>query len=176
MHPMLQRCIDWLMRDIRAKRALKRAKAITGQRPERAALQELFTYLRPELFTAYKVHSGASTRMAVWTPNIDAYTSKLKEATALVAREQAVRPTWVGDAPHRDVSVDRFLESHDGYYVDQFKAVSEFRSAVLALCHALQPSDHLQYGVYEHNLRMLTRLLVNLRAVGIALMEVSYQN
>lgn len=157
------------------KTLIEQARQTPATAPARHITLELLQQLIPESFVAYQVYTGAATRMQALARNIEAYTILLKAAYTEVANERAMTdPKWAALTPH-ELSVDRFLVTEDGYYVDQIKAVQAFRSAGIDLCNALAPADQASSGVYEHNLRSLTKLLVNLRAVAVALLQVSQE-
>jgi hypothetical protein len=137
----------------------------------------LFTLdkLNPTVFSLYQVDAGESVFIRPHFENIDLYAEKLREASMLIARGKAIKNTWVPKEGQR-MCVDNFLVSNDGYYLDSFKAVERFKENAIKLCHGLAKSDDAEYGVDEHNLRMLSKLLVNIRETTEALIRVSEMN
>lgn len=150
----------------------KSAAQLTEHQPSRKVCETLFNELRPEQFKAYNPFHGSSHALSPLYPGIETYTAKMKELTRLIKQDRSIPPDW-NDSTPVDTVVDRFFVSNDGFYLDVIKAVSDFKEAGLQLCIAMQPADTETHGVYEHNLRMLTKLFVNMRHTATALMTVS---
>ena len=153
----------------------RRKKEVVETRPaptKRQLCQEWLHSLDPELFKQYRVGLGLATPILAFYPNIDRYTQKLKEAALILRDHQLITPEWVKVQPVQ-MSLDRFLNSDDGFYQDPVKVVERFRVEALSLCAALEESDNATYGSAEHNLRMLTKLLTNLNDIVIKLVGVS---
>jgi hypothetical protein len=142
------------------------------QQPNRLLVYALLKQLNPQLFERYSGSQGQVRHLQVYYPTIDAYVRALGEASQLVMTDQPIPHDWLKPELHR-VSLDRFLTSADGYYLNPRHAVERFQTVALQLCEALEASDEVTYGVPEHNLRMLTRVLVNLQSLTTALIEVS---
>lgn len=139
-----------------------------------ACLDEL-EKLNPDLFSLYQVDSGEQTFITPQFPNIDLYADRLKEAASLINRGKPIKNIWVPKEGHR-MNVDTFMVTKDGFYLDNYKAVERFKEHAIAMCIALEKSDTEQFGVYEHNLRMLTKLLTNVQDVTVALNHVGEMN
>jgi hypothetical protein len=142
------------------------------QHPNRLLVYGLLKQLNPQLFDRYLGVQGQVRHLQVYYPTIDAYTRALGEASQLAMTDQPIPPEWLKTDLQR-VSVDRFLTSADGYYLNPRHAVERFQTVALQLCEAMEASDEVTYGVPEHNLRMLTRVFVNLQSLVAALIEVS---
>lgn len=150
----------------------KETSQLTEHQPSRKLCEALFTELSPAQFKEYEPYVGGSHAMSPLYPGIELYTAKMKELTRLVKQDRTIPPDW-NDAVMLDTVVDRFFVSTDGYYLDIIKAVTDYKEAGLQLCIAMTPSDTETYGVHEHNLRMLTKLFVNMRHTTTALINVS---
>lgn len=160
----------------RIKRLLKEQLTVPANKPSRQVCRALIKELHEELFRFYKPAMG-KTRMGVFLyPNIDLYTVKLREYYHLVVREKPIPNDWSEGLQEVHTSVDWFLTSADGFYLNVELAVSQFRQAALLLLEALAQADDVDYGVYEHNFRMLSKLFINLRSVTEDLIAVSITN
>lgn len=141
---------------------------------KRLQCAELLKGLGDDAFANYRPVFGLGAVLTVAYPTIDLYTAKLHEAATLVREEKAIKPDWSSPL-ELEVTVDAFLTSSDGYYLDNQAAVTQFKRAAGDLLDALESSDYVTHGLPEHNLRMLTKLLVNLQPIIAALIEVSAQ-
>lgn len=135
----------------------------------------LLERLNPDQFSLYHFDHGVGVFFQTPYATIDKYAEKLKEASQIVRREKVISPGWVESNLSR-VSVDGFLTSTEGFYLDNALAVKRFRDYALELCVAMEPADEAEYGVYEHNERMLTKLMNNIQLTTEALIEVSLMN
>jgi hypothetical protein len=164
-----------LYRALRYQYLAHKFDGLSPLKPNRAACEITINELQSSFFQSYAPVIGASTFLHTYFPTIDAYTLALKELARQVKEERAIQPDWL-TTPSQTVSVDRFLISGDGFYQDPVRAIEEFRQAGINLCQSMKESDTEEVGVYEHNLRMLTKLFINLRLVAWDLIKVSLTN
>lgn len=165
----------YLFRIMRYQQILKESSLLSDKLPQRKLCIALLNELSEEHFFSYKPTNGKSVRNDFLYPSIDLYSRKMKEFTRYIKEEKAIPPDWYTELITQQ-SVDQFLSSSDGYYVDVPKAITQFRQAGLQLCEALKESDTATYGIYEHNLRILTKLFVNLRHIAKDLINISLTN
>lgn len=138
----------------------------------RKMCEELLHELSVEHFSSYMPSNGLCISIATHYSNIEQYTQKLVEFAKYIERERIIQADWVL-VQETVLSIDRFLISSDGYYLDVVKAILDFKTAGLQLCMFMERSDVELSGYYEHSLRMLTKLLINLRLVTTKLIEAS---
>lgn len=139
--------------------------------PDRVKVLRLLSKLEPERYSVYTSATGQGQILEVPYAHIDLYSAALAEAYELVCTDRPVPPEWCKPVLTR-VSLDRFLTSSDGYYLDPRQAVRRFKEKATHLCEALEASDDAAYGLPEHNLRMLTRLLINLQHLTSELLKI----
>ena len=169
----------WLKRIyycMRYKRLQHTLNALPQHKPNRAVCEALIKELQSTFFRMYHPNQGIGTGVTPLFKTIDAYTQKLKELSRLIKDQKPIPPDWSEGTNASRITVDRFLTSADGYYLDVVKAVAEFQAASLNFCQLMEESDTATHGVYEHNLRILTKLFINLRFVTQQLIEVSLTN
>jgi hypothetical protein len=161
------------------KYQLEGLRRLFGSAPQRLRTQPsrlkcllLLRQLQPEQFSSYSARVGQTVMITVPYPHLEQYTSNLREASQMVQQDRTIPADWPSIAEHR-LSLDRFLTSADGYYLQPQDSVEQFKNMATQLCEAMEASDEIAYGVPEHNLRMLTRLLINLESLTAALIEVS---
>jgi len=140
--------------------------------PNRKLCETLLKELNSNKLTNYSVSVGLSITIQPLYPDIETYIKKLKEAVVIIKYDKKIPREW-GIAESRSMTLDHFLITSDGYYVDVPKAVEIFKEAGIKLCEIMEESDTAQYGVPEYNLRMLTNLFINLREITKKLIEVS---
>lgn len=145
-----------------------------GPVPQRVqTLTQLYRF-QPERYQHYSATQGQGRILSVPWPTLDEYTAALAEAAQTVRDDRPISPDWY---PREivQVSLDRFLTSKDGFYLDPPEAVAKFKHVAVQLCEAMESSDELTYGLPEHNLRMLARVLINLQSLTIQLAEAAEQ-
>lgn len=142
------------------------------KKPDRALCAELLRKVSPVQFEYYVSMLGMSRLITVSYARIDNYTAALNELATLVEHDGVVSREMLRYEEHL-VSFDRFLTSGDGYYLQPSAAVEKFRKAALRLCEAMESSDYTTYGPAEHNLRMLSRMFLELQMLARQMIEVS---
>ena len=164
----------WFTKQIQVWRAqfANRKKGVSHPPTKRMQCAEQLRRLTPERFIHYRPASGLGVKLSVCYPNIDVYARHLREIALLVESGGAVSPTQVKDADHV-LTLDRFLTSADGYYLEVVPVVTQFKAHALHLCEALEAADYTTHGLPEHNLRMLTKLFSNVLLLATHLNEVS---
>lgn len=151
-----------------------RAAELPTNRPHRQLCLELLERLDAQRFKHYHPSQGLSETIATPYTTIDAYTRQLKELAGQLKQERILGPDWAS-GELTIMSVDRFFVSIDGYYLNIVDAVEEFQKAAITVCELMEASDEAEFGTPEHNLRMLTKLFINLRMVATKLTEISLQ-
>lgn len=156
----------------RFRQAQMAMKTISNHKPERRLCESLLYTLQPRNFERYKPSAGLAVQIAPLYPNVDSYTKHLKDIANLAVQEKPIDAALLSSETI-SVSVDRFLVTADGFYTPPVRAIENFQIAGLRLCNAMMRADTDEAGIYEHNLRVLTKLLINLRLVTFKLIEVS---
>ena len=142
------------------------------KKPNRLLCEELFDQLSVDAFGSYNTHTGLETTLIVPYPNIEQYTNKLKEIVLLLEQKRIIS-TEQFNTLKTELSVDKFLISDDGFYINIELAILNFKNIGLKLCQLMKESDTATYGYYEHSFRMLTNIFVNIRIVTTLLISVS---
>jgi hypothetical protein len=159
----------------RAKR-LQRAVAKTSTlNPNRQLCEAILKEIQPQNFLRYSPQMGMAMRFTTIYPNVEVYVQKLQDFARLIQQEQLIPPE-LSLVEEIDMPVDRFFVSSDRYYIDPSRAVAQLKVAGLQLCELMKNSDTETEGYYEHNLRMLTKLFINLQGVSLALVNVSLKS
>lgn len=169
---------SWLRRWVlgyRYRQIAVQAHAVSIHKPDRKLCAQLLMLLEPQQFEHYRAAMGQATTVSVLYAPIERYTQRLRETAAQVQQGKPIEAGWIA-FEETTISIDRFLVSADGYYMLPAAAVANFKGAATRLCQLLEPADSETAGLYEHNLRVLTRLFVNLRVLTLALLEVSVSN
>lgn len=151
-----------------------RHQAIPEKKPHRKTCEEILTVLNPEKFLGYQPHYGCTVKMSEDIGNLEAFTKRILETSALVLKEQPVPSGWMR-ADEVSVPFDRLFVATGGYYLEVVATVAKFKTAGLRLCELMRESDTATHGLHEHNFRMLSRLFVQLREVSTCLVQVSFE-
>lgn len=143
--------------------------------PQRVLAAKMLAEIDSTRFGDYHSSSGESTPLSAPDKCMDDYIERIKSVTKIVQKEAAL-PSIDISPEMKELTVDSFLVSADGYYLDAEKAIERFKQAGLNLCQAMEPSDTAEYGVYEHNRRIASKLFTNIREVAKTMVEVSLTN
>lgn len=108
----------------------------------------------------YDVFAADATDIEPLYPKIDVYTRHLNDFDLLVRNDKVVKVLWLQVTPIK-TNVDLFFVDSEGFYMDPFTAMVAFHDAARNLCENLVKGEGLEFGVQEHNLRILTNLLNN---------------
>jgi hypothetical protein len=152
---------------------LAQAAQLSPTNPSRALTEQLLQLLDPTDFASSNPDAAQAVFMQSLKPTAEQYSEFVSRCCALIQDERAIPASWITENDTSVyISVDRFLISPDGYYVDQQSAVVKLREQGLRLLGALAAADNESVGTPAHNLRLLTKVLANLRAVTVALHQV----
>jgi len=168
------RLTKWFLRG----RFNRTKKQIENQRElmnERGRCTVMLNEITTAQFALYHVSSGNAYTVKVPERSIDGYIERLRKARTTVHLDRILNANdfnW--DAV--TVTVDEFFISSDGYYQDVEKAVERLKKAALDLCAESEKTDDAEYGIHEHNRRLLTKLFINLQELSEALIDVSLTN
>ncbi|BDD79566.1 hypothetical protein [Burkholderia phage FLC9] len=144
-------------------------------KPNRKLCAELLVLLDPQQYKKYDPHYGRTVTLSAEISNLEAFTKKLQDASAMVIRDYRIPNDWVR-TDEVVVPFDKLFIDSGGFYITDFtQAVSKFKTAASRLCELMEASDDATHGIHEHNLRMLSRLFVQLRDVTTSMVEVSLQ-
>lgn len=143
-------------------------------KPNRKQCAELLRLLDPEQYRQYSPHYGRSIMLSAETQNLETFTKKLQDTSAMVIRDARIPNDWV-KTDEVAVAFDRLFVSNDGYYMEVAPMVAKFKVAAVRLCELMEGSDNATHGIHEHNFRVLTRLFVQLREISTSMLEVSLQ-
>ncbi|EKD22614.1 MAG: hypothetical protein ACD_84C00038G0011 [uncultured bacterium] len=145
-----------------------------ANRTTRKICEEYLGLLSPSIFNAYKPPNGLITFVRTPYKNLGEFTKKLIATNLLLKQSSIITPDWDNGA-YRNITVDRFLITSEGFYADNVKAIADFKQAGLELCKLMVESDTAEFGKDEHNSRMLTKLFINLLEVAVKLNIVSVE-
>lgn len=145
-------------------------RKILQHKPDRLLCKQLLTELNASSFKIYSPSLGVGILIQTRYNDIETYSAKLKSTSRLLKQGSLIPNNW-DIVNEQTISLDRFLISSDGYYLDIQKAISDFKTNGLEFCNLMEDSDTAQYGLPEHNLRMTTNLIINLTLVTKKLIE-----
>ncbi len=160
----------WKKRSLnkRFERVTRDFLELNDNKPERKLCERLLTELQPEWYLKYNVSVGAQVKLSSSFKNLDSMTKYIKNIARLIHRDTLS----VVDAQTMEAnaySVDRFLITDAGFYQEPMFAVRQFQEAGLNLCRALESSDTDKDSIAHFQLRVATKLLVEMRKVTYAL-------
>ena len=160
-----------------AKERLKQLKSLSSNlssfTPGRQLCEAIVEELSPGMFTRYSSVQGSTVLINPVYNNIEEYTNTLKKLVRELTDETKALPTSWGLVEEQYISVDQFFNTKDGCYLNVEQAITDFKEAAMQFCTIMEDSDTVDVGIPDHNLRILTKLFVNLRSVTLALINVS---
>ncbi|WP_233874274.1 hypothetical protein [Paraburkholderia adhaesiva] len=154
-------------------RLIAQEQALSSHEAGRAVLQALCQCLDMERFQNFHLSDSFGFSIRPFYATIGLYCSELRIINARLASGAPLSTQWA-TLEGRATTLDRFFESKEGFYVDVPEHLACFRAEILHLCHLMRESDSVQTGIHPYNLRMLTRVFVNLRRLMIVLIEMSH--
>lgn len=122
----------------------------------RRAVLSLLSILNEENYKQYR--GGALTGEMLMLSRITAggLISDLKVINSLLFNKQALTPIWNKEEHHCDL--DRFLTiTEDNKYTSAYSSIKELKTEVALLCKLTPGQDEADYGLDEHNRRLLSR-------------------
>ena len=147
------------------------AVEIPEYEPNRKLLESLINTLDPTLFTKYTPSFGLSITIISQYPDIGEYLLKLRKTTYLLKKNDIIPSTWAVE-DNVTLSLDRWLMSN-GYYSSVVNDITDYKKNVVLLCELLKESDGAMSGINASNLRMLTKMVINLTNLTKQLIVVS---
>jgi len=158
----------------RFKRLIKSIKKESKSKANRKYCERLLQELSSDYFKDYQKHMWATIDTSALYLNIEEYSKRIKDICLLMKNDRplpsTVLPNYHAEIP---LTMDQFLTTNGGYYVNVENAILEFKNAGIKLCTLLEKSDGATEGVHEHNFRMLTKLFINVQQLTETLIEVS---
>jgi len=139
----------------------------------REILLELLNTLKIKPFSHYLPVVGLVVYLDVRYFNIDLYVKKIIATNNLLSKGDFVPVNWDSATPQL-ITLDRFLIA-DEHYVDVQKNIASFKKQCILLCELMESSDDADYGLPEHNKRMLIKLFNNLIEITKALLQASIE-
>ncbi|SAK59289.1 hypothetical protein AWB81_01820 [Caballeronia arationis] len=152
----------------------KQTVALSNYHPGRKTLEDLLRTLDVARFASFRNSHAVGIEIKPFYPTIDVYQREIKIINSYLTREGALPTTWATlDA--RPMGLDHFFTSAEGFYLNVADSLAAFKRDALILCTLMENSDNAALGVHEHNLRMLTKLLVNVRLLVLTLVDLSFE-
>lgn len=145
---------------------------LTDYKASRQALESLLEHLDEKRFVHFTQADAIGTQFGAYYNTIDEYRQQMKQVALQFMNEQMIQTSWA-DQTERVVKLERFLTSKDGFYLDVVSAIHDFKHEALILCALMEKSEQAQWGVQDHNRRMLLRFFANLRQLTTSLVDVS---
>lgn len=164
----------WCLRRNLAK-TVAAIEANTNKEPHRVRCMKMLTAIPVDQFALYHSSSGQSLTIEVPDNCLDHYIERINSITKIVEKEKPL-PSIDISVEMKTLTVDNFLVSADGYYLDAEKAVARFKAAGLQLCAAMENTDDAEFGIHEHNRRIVSKLFINMRELSRTLIDVSLTN
>ena len=132
---------------------------------------ELLNILDHEEFNTYIPKNGMSITIEVRYIDIGVYIDKIVNTISIIKKGNPIPINW-DDVNEVKISLDRFFIV-DGHYSNVAKNINLFKTHSLKLCELLEDSDILDYGLPEHNKRMLLKLIYNICLITIGLIKIN---
>lgn len=137
---------------------------------------ELMQHLDSVFYTKYSSKNVSGINVSVLFPDIQKYTQRIREINRLLKQEKTISNDWCS-YNEVVVNIDSFLVNSNGFYISSVvDVIEDFKQQCIILCNLMEKSDTELYGVHEHNLRVLTKLFINIRHLAFVLINISLTN
>ena len=103
-------------------------------------------------------------------PNIARFIPLLRQMNLTIKRGEPLDATKYNQGIV-SITLDQFFISEDGYYIETSE-IYAFIEESLRLCELMEGAESAEFGVQEHNLRILTKTFVSLKSILAGLLEV----
>lgn len=140
----------------------------------RKQCEELLALLDPSDFENYVPVKSAGQVITSRVAGLADLVEKIHNANNLIVEGTAVPRTWY-NGTEKTVSLDSFISIRDNHYIPVGATIARLKSEGLRLCELMRVSDTETVGLPEHNLRILTTMFVDMRAVTQRLITLSSQ-
>ena len=152
------------------KELIKITKSLIQYKINRKECIALLTLLDVAKFIDYNPYNGISVTISVRYYNIEILTDKLISTNYLLRKGSALPLDW-DNVIEKSITLDRFFISNDTY-LDITKSVIKFKKQALLLCELMKDSDTEEFGIHDHNRRMLTNIFNNIIKITISLIKI----
>lgn len=102
--------------------------------------------------------------------NIAKFVTVLRQANMTIKKSEALDGDKYALAMV-EMTLDQFFISDDGYYIES-TYIYEFVEEALKLCELMEGAESAEFGVQEHNLRILTKTFASLKSILTGLLQV----
>ena len=161
----------WLKKLLLLFAPLPKAKPI--KKTKRKLCEESLHNLNTDSIN-YSIKAGKQTIVSVRYKTIEEYTQRIREAQLAIKKSQPIPGEWISPI-ETSMSLDQFMVTKDGFYLDIPLAITNFKKEALNLCQLIEESDTATVGFYEHCGRVLTPLFINVTSITKSINEVSHQ-
>lgn len=136
---------------------------------KRAQAQHYLDLLKPVMTKRFNLLNASIVQLDVIAPNIVDFTDIVRKFASIVEQKEAVRPSDCFFTV-KQTTLDKFFTDEDRMYISQSELQVLHREAS-RLCELLQAGERAEYGTDEHNLRILSKVLVGIKNVCVAVLE-----
>ncbi len=165
---------DFILRLAESHKKTPEPEKVAETTPRLTAIETLL-HFEPDQFNNYRAVNGGGITIKPTFENIEEYANQINAYARLVEFSRPIRPSQLV-ASDKVMTVEQFLVSKDGRYIDEAMAVAWLKVEGLELCRLLAKCEGVQSGFDEHNLRVMTNLLTNLTETVEALSQVGQMN
>lgn len=150
-------------------------KALRKKLNNRQRVLCLISDLKPELLINYNYSKGNQVLLTTLFPNIEVYINQYKTLNNVLVSNSFFRPTDLIEVRKESKSVNELFISNNGFYINPYQALVEFKTQVTRLCELMETSDNADLGNEGHNKRILEKHFEHLEEFILVLINLSLQ-
>ena len=154
----------------RYKIVLKQLSLLSKLKPNRSILRDLVDILEDTDIVEYQTIYGMSRYLSFSDNDLDTLVSRLKNVNQQISIGNII-PISIVTKTKSTKSLDMYLSSNDGYYVDINKSINEYVKHCKTLCIITANYDTADTGIEFRNMMLLTDMFIELRELTKVLIE-----
>ena len=155
------------------KKLLVKYQNISHNNPNRKMLLELILLFNTDIYFKYNPNLSNGIIINSRYPNIETLNNALKEINRLITNGEIISKD-IDNVEIINKTIDLFLTTKDGFYCNPIKELIQFKDNVIEICELMEDSDTAEYGLANHNLRMLTKTFITLKEITTKFLELSF--
>ena len=154
----------------RYKIVLKQLGMLSKLKPNRSILGNLIDILGDTDVVEYQTIFGMSRYLSFSDNDLDTLIGRIKSVNRQVLVGNIIPISFVTKTKSTK-SLDVYLSSNEGYYVDINESISEYVKHCKILCSITANADNADTGIEFRNMMLLTDMFIELRELTKALIE-----
>lgn len=127
--------------------------------------------IEPFLDKRFNPMLSSAVKLEVIAPDIIKFQAVIKKLGDLVKSSEVIKASDCFFSV-TEKTLDKFFTDEDSYYISQTELTSFYKEAT-RLCELTEQGETAEFGIDEHNLRILSKVFTGIKNVCVAVVEVN---